>query len=150
MTTTPPVLSERQPNLKQPQQQQPSNNQHLQLPAYILPAVSQHSKRVRAVAADGQEEEADDNPWVHMQLKDPFQQVRGDCVVVFTLKRSGAAVSEGVKGGCCGCQQLAGWLGTDSAGWLASVSNCVLNNVQGVCLVWCQFHCRRSKHSWAS
>jgi hypothetical protein len=41
--------------------------------AYIVPAG--HSKRVRSVAADGQEEEADENPWVHMQLKDPFQQV---------------------------------------------------------------------------
>lgn len=42
--------------------------------AYILPAV--HSKRVRTVAADGAEEEADDNPWLRMQLKDPFEQVR--------------------------------------------------------------------------
>lgn len=43
--------------------------------AYILPAA--HSKRVRVFAADGKEEEADDNPWVHMQLKDPFQQQVG-------------------------------------------------------------------------
>lgn len=39
--------------------------------AYILPAFN---KRVQAIAADGQEERADDNPWVHMQLQDPFQQ----------------------------------------------------------------------------
>lgn len=41
--------------------------------AFILPAV--YSKRVRVLTADGTEEEADDNPWLRMQLKDPFQQV---------------------------------------------------------------------------
>jgi hypothetical protein len=34
-----------------------------------------HRKRLRLLTAEGVEEEADDNPWLRMQLKDPFQQV---------------------------------------------------------------------------
>lgn len=56
---------------------QPAPQQPSAVATYILPAV--HTKRVRLLAADGAEEEADDNPWVYMQLKDPFQQVWGVC-----------------------------------------------------------------------
>lgn len=40
----------------------------------FLPSKALH-KRVRAINAEGLEEHAEDNPWIHMQLKDPFQQV---------------------------------------------------------------------------
>ncbi|KAF6264573.1 hypothetical protein COO60DRAFT_71316 [Scenedesmus sp. NREL 46B-D3] len=38
---------------------------------FIVPAAF---KSVRTIGAEGKEEHADDNPWVHMQLKDPFTQ----------------------------------------------------------------------------
>eukprot|EP00775_Hariotina_reticulata_P003124 gene3124-3402_t len=41
----------------------------------FLPCQALH-KRVRAINAEGLEEHAEDNPWIHMQLKDPFQQVQ--------------------------------------------------------------------------
>lgn len=43
---------------------------------FIIPAAGT-KHRVRIIGAEGQEEAADDNPWVHMQLKDPFQQQVG-------------------------------------------------------------------------
>lgn len=69
--------------------------------AFILPAV--HSKRVRVLTADGTEEEADDNPWLRMQLKDPFQQVLVCvphasvlCTVTGAVERGGQAIGGSV------------------------------------------------------
>jgi hypothetical protein len=48
---------------------------------FIVPAAI---KRVRTIGAEGIEEYADDNPWVHMQLKDPFtQQQVGGCIALY-------------------------------------------------------------------
>jgi hypothetical protein len=64
-----------------------ANSGHFTAPAaapFVVPAAF---KRVRAIGAEGKEEHADDNPWVHMQLKDPFtqQQVRLLMLLSFTI-----------------------------------------------------------------
>lgn len=43
-------------------------------PPFVLPSLGSAaaSRRLHSIGADGRGEHAEDNPWVHMQLQDPF------------------------------------------------------------------------------